>query len=141
MRSDEFRAEASAKFKEKNQVKDNMMKMVDGCATVTHVVHRMLFILEKAPSRHCREFCKNLFDLKKSLDDDFPIQVGQSDISEMCPICIIEDDELSKCPHKPHIRAALLLMALFRVHPDFDLDEDPNEGDTPDLDGEGMVEK
>lgn len=112
--------------------------LMDHMLTITHVISKMLYILSFAPNEMKKDFCRKLYGVKENMDNLFPMTLdGGEEITELCPLCITNKDDDPPCPHNTHLRAALLLMAQFRFHPEFDLDvtegeeeeiPDPNEG-------------
>lgn len=130
----EEQAKHSREFREKNdELSPQEADMIDSMATISGIIHRMLFILSQADNAARKGFNRRLYGIKKAMDRDFPMDRDGMSLSDMCPICV-EGDDPNTCQHAPYIRAALLLMGLLRIHAETDLDEpedeppDPNEG-------------
>lgn len=135
-RFDELQEPRAKKFQTDNNLDTEEMSMVDAMATTTAVMHRLMFILNHASNEVRKGFGQKLFKLKEEIDAAFPTSKDDgTSIDEMCPLCAFGDE--GNCTHKNHIRAAILLCAMFRIHPKVDLDEPEDE--IPDT-NEGMVE-
>lgn len=130
------RAAATKKFKEKHDLPDEEMRVIDDLATITTIIARFQMMYRKIPNHLAKELAQILYGVKEKLDTDFPIDSDGRSLTEQCILCptIAEDGE--PCTHGSHMRAALLLMAMFRISPQYDFDVDEDE--CPDLDG-GMV--
>jgi hypothetical protein len=138
------RAAAKKEFMSKNDVSAKDMDMIDHMADVTSVIGRFTHLFTRIPNHMKKEMAKTLFGIKEKMDEFFPNTVGDNSIMDECVICFMDDDtkegeEKEKCPHGEAMRAGLLLMALFRIYPEYDMDADEEEDAVPGDLNEDMV--
>jgi hypothetical protein len=130
------RAESTKRFKEKHGLPDDEMAIIDDLATVTTIIARFQMMYHKIPNTLAKEMAQILYGVKEKLDHDFPVSSDGRSLEEQCILCPTIAEEGEPCTHGAHMRAALLIMAMFRISPQYDFDVEEDE--CPDLDA-GMV--
>jgi hypothetical protein len=130
--------DTSVAFQKKHDIPAKEMAFIDSMAKITAIVSRFQHMFSKIPDAIKRDFAKLLFTTKQELDEQFPLNKGDLSLGEICLLCPDLTEPGEPCTHVAEMRAALLLMAMLRVGPEFDLDGDDDDG--IDEQNSGMVQ-